>query len=75
MGLVGARRQGGIVRRECLERLGLSVTKATEGFGGEPAGVVGTGEREVGGVGGDGDSVVEGVWVVSGDVAGSAGGL
>ena len=33
MGMVGARHPGGIVRRECLEALGLSVTKAAEGLG------------------------------------------
>ncbi len=33
MRMVGARHPGGIVRRECLERLGLSVTKAAEGLG------------------------------------------
>ena len=33
MGTVGARRPGGMVRREWLEPLGLSVTKAAEGLG------------------------------------------
>lgn len=33
MGMVGARHRGGMVRRECLEPLGLSVTKAAEGLG------------------------------------------
>ncbi len=32
MGMVGARHTGGMVRRECLEPLGLSVTKAAEGL-------------------------------------------
>ena len=31
--MVGARRPGGMVRRECLEVLGLSVTKTAEGLG------------------------------------------
>ena len=33
MGMVGARQPGGMVRRECLEALGLSATKAAEGLG------------------------------------------
>ena len=33
MGMVGARHPGGMVRRECLEPLGLSVSKAAEGLG------------------------------------------
>ena len=33
MGMVGPPHPGGIVRRECLEALGLSVTKAAEGLG------------------------------------------
>lgn len=31
--MVGARQPGGMVRRECLEPLGLSVTEAAEGLG------------------------------------------
>ncbi len=31
--MVGARHRGGMVRRGCLEALGLSVTKAAEGLG------------------------------------------
>ena len=33
MGMVGPPHPGGIVRRECLEPLGLSVTRAAEGLG------------------------------------------
>ncbi len=33
MGMVGPPQPGGIIRRECLEPLGLSVTKAAEGLG------------------------------------------
>ena len=33
MGMVGPPHPGGIVKRECLEALGLSVTKAAEGLG------------------------------------------
>ena len=33
MGMVGPPHPGGIVKRECLEPLGLSVTKAAEGLG------------------------------------------
>ena len=33
MGMVGVRHPGGMVKRECLEALGLSVTKAAEGLG------------------------------------------
>ena len=33
MGMVGPPHPGGIVKRECLEPLGLSVSKAAEGLG------------------------------------------
>ena len=33
MGMVGPPHPGGIVKRECLEPLGLSVTRAAEGLG------------------------------------------
>ena len=75
MGMVGPPHPGGIVKRECLEPLGLSVTRAARRVGREPAGAVGTGEREDSGVGGDGYSVVEGVWVESRDLVGDADGL
>ena len=33
---------GGIVKRQCLESLGLTVTRAAEGLGGHAAGAVRT---------------------------------
>jgi plasmid maintenance system antidote protein VapI len=48
---------GGIIRRECLEPLGLSVKEAAKALG-VTAGAVGPGERKGRSVGRDGDSVV-----------------
>ena len=75
MAMVDPPHPGGIVRRECLEPLGLSVTRAAEGLGVSRQALSELVNEKTRGVGGDGDSVVEGVWVESRDLVGDADGL
>ena len=75
MAMVDPPHPGGIVKRECLEALGLSVTKAAEGLGVSRQALSELVNEKVRGVGGDGDSVVEGFWVESRDLVGDADGL
>ena len=66
---------GEIVRWECLEPLGLTVTRAAEGLGCNPPGAFLSGEWEGRRIGRDGHSPVPGVWVFTGNLAWSTGGL
>ena len=66
---------GGIVRRQCLEPLGLTVTRAAEGLGRLPAGALGVVERTHGGFGRDGDPAVEGLRLDARNLAEDADGL
>ena len=75
MAMVNPPHPGGIVKRECLEPLGLSVTRAAEGLGLSRQALSELVNEKTRGVGGDGDSVVEGLWVESRDMVGDADGL
>ncbi len=65
---------GGIVRRQCLEPLGLSVTKAAGVPRRDTAGFVRTGERQDRHFGRHVDPALQGVRVDTGDLARDADG-
>jgi hypothetical protein len=62
---------GGIIRRQCLEPLGIR----RESVGCHATGAVRRCQRKGRRIGRDGDPAVEGVWLQSGDVARNADGL
>ena len=66
---------GGIVKRQCLEPLGLTVTRAAEGLGVTRQALSGTGQWTYGDLGGDGDTAVKGFRLDARNVAGDADGL
>ena len=66
---------GGIVKRQCLEPLGLTVTLGCPGAGRHQAGAVRVVERTDGDLGGDGDPAIESLRLDAGGVAGDADGL
>lgn len=66
---------GGIVRRQCLEPLGLTVTRAAEGLGVTRQALSELLNGVNGDLGGDGDPAVEGLRLDARDVAGDADGV
>ena len=66
---------GEIVKYECLEPLGLTVTKAANGLGVTRQALSNVINGKGWGVGGYGDPVFEGVRLDAGDLAGNADGL
>ena len=63
---------GGVVRRQCLEPLGLSVTRAAQGLGVTRQALIRSGQRKSGRLGRNGHPALESVRVEPGDLAGDA---
>ena len=75
MGMHNPPHPGGVVKRQCLEPLGLTVTRAARGLGVTRQALSELVNERTGDLGGNGDKVVEGLRLHARDLARDADGL